>query len=81
MQIMDLCIATKYLKYAEVAQWNQTRQIMLCTLKPYLKKKDMTVQELFPLPIDEDDVEHTTEVTNEEVEWFKHFKEQYKEGK
>lgn len=82
MQVMDLCVATKYLAYAEVAQWNQTRQIMLCTLKPYLKKKDLTAQELFPLPIDDDGIEHTTEVSNEDVEWFKKFKANYnkKEG-
>jgi hypothetical protein len=77
MQIMDLCIATKYLEYAEVSQWNMTRQIMLCTLKPYLKKKDMTAQEFFPLPLDDDNSEHTTEMSNEELEWFKKFKDNY----
>lgn len=75
---MDLCIATKYLEYAEVVSWNQTRHVMLTTLKPYLKKKDITAAELFPLPIDDDGVEHTTEVSNEEVAWFKQFKSKYK---
>ena len=78
MQITDLCIATKFLEYAEVAQWIQTRQIMLCSLQPYLKKKDITAAELWPLPIDDDGIEHTTEVSNEEVAWFKQFKEKYK---
>ena len=80
MQIIDLCIATKYLEYAEVASWNQTRQIMLASLSPYLKKKDMTAQELWPLPID-DGVKHTTEMTNKEVAWFKKFTEYWKKKK
>ena len=78
MQIIDLCIATKYLEYAEITQWNQTRQIMLCTLKPYLKKKDTTAAELFPLPDDDNHKDElTTEVTNEEIDWFKNFKNNY----
>lgn len=81
MQIIDLCIATKYLEYAEVSQWNMTRQIMLCTLKPYLKKKDMTAQEFFPLPLDNDNSELTTEMSNKELEWYKKFKDNYKKTK
>lgn len=78
MQLIDLCIATKYLEFAEVNSWNQIRQLMLCQLKPYLKKKDLTAQELFPLPIDDDGIEHTIEVSNEDVSWFKKFRENYK---
>lgn len=79
MQIPDLCIATKYIEYAEVAQWECTRQIMLCQLKPYLKKKNMTAQEFLPLPTDyHDNRDKTTEVDPRALEWFKKMK---KEGK
>lgn len=79
MQLMDLCIATKYLEYAEIISWNQTRHVMLTTLKPYLKKKDLTAAELFPLPIDEKE-ELTKEVSNEDVEWWKNYTKNYKKG-
>lgn len=79
MQIPDLCIATKYLEYAEVAQWEHTRQIMLCQLKPYMKRKNMTAQEMLPLPIDKDfEREKTTEVDPGALAWFKKMKEQEK---
>ena len=82
MSMPDLMIMTKYLDYAETASWMQTRQIMLSSLRPYLKKKNITAQEFFPLIIDEDlkEVEregHTTEISNAEVEWYKKFKENY----
>lgn len=81
MQIPDLCIAMKYLEYAEVAQWEHTRQIMLCQLKPYMKKKNMTAQEMLPLPIDKDfEREKTTEVDPGALAWFKRMKEKEKEG-
>lgn len=80
MSITDLCIATKYLDYCEVGSWMQTRQIMLSVLKPYLKKKDMTAAELLPLPIDDDEkLNHTTEITNEEIEWYNKAKKQFEE--
>lgn len=80
MQIPDLCIITKYLEYAEVAQWEHTRQIMLCQLKPYMKKKNMTAQEMLPLPIDKDfEREKTTEVDPRALKWFKNLKNK-KEG-
>ena len=69
---------TKYLEYADVTSWNQTRQIMLCTLKPYLKKKDTSAADILPLPIDHIEKEQgRTDVTNEELEWFKKFKDNY----
>jgi hypothetical protein len=68
---------TKYLSYADMAAWQQTRQIMLSSLRPYLKKKNITAQEFFPLPIDDDNSELTTEMPNEELEWFKKFKDNY----
>ena len=71
---------TKYLEYADVISWNQTRQIMLCTLKPYLKKKDTSAADILPLPIDHIEKEQgRTDVTNEEINWFKHAKEQFKQ--
>lgn len=81
MLIADVMVMTKYVKYSDALSWNQTRQLMLCSLKPYLKKKDMTAEELFPLPTDDDNKEElTTVITNEEVEWWKKFKEQYNKG-
>ena len=82
MSMPDLAIMTKYLDYAETASWIQTRQIMLSVLKPYLKKKDTKAEDLFPLPIDNDIKEierqsHTTEISNDEVEWYKKFKQNY----
>ena len=79
MTIPDISLMTMFLEYAEVAQWNQTRYMMLTTLKPYLKKSDLTAQELFPLPIDDDmKEENRTDVTNEEIDWFKKVKQQFK---
>ena len=81
MQIPDVVIATKYLDFAEAASWSQTRQIMLCSLKPYLKKKNMTADEFFPLPIDkswQEKEELTQEISNEDVAWWKNYVEQYK---
>ena len=81
MSIPDLNIMTKYLEFAETANWERTRQIMLCSLKPYLKKKNMTADEFLPLPCDakwHEKEELTTEVKNEDIEWFRKFKEQYK---
>ena len=81
MQIPDLQIMTKYLDFAEAASWAQTRQIMLCSLRPYLKKKNMTADEFFPLPIDESwnkKEELTTEVSNDDINWWKNYVEQYK---
>lgn len=81
MQIPDLNIATKYLDFAEAAAWSQTRQIMLCSLKPYLKKKNITADEFFPLPIDErwqEKEELTTELDKDALAWFKNFKTNYK---
>ena len=79
MTIPDVSLMTMFLEYAEVAQWNQTRYMMLTTLKPYLKKSDLTAQELFPLPIDDDmKEEKTTEISNEDVDWYNKYLEQRK---
>ena len=79
MNMYDLYLMTKYLSYADMAAWQQTRQIMLSSLRPYLKKKNITAQEFFPLIIDEDNkVEMTKEVSSDEINWFKQFKENYK---
>ena len=81
LQITEIPILNKYLKFADVLSWQQTREIMLSVLRPYLKKKDLTSQELFPLPIDDDGSEHGPEISNEDVNWFKKFKENYKKKK
>ena len=88
MSVPDLNIMTKYLEFAETANWERTRQIMLCSLKPYLKKKNMTADEFFPLPVDErwsHKQEMTTELDKDALDWFKTYKENYdkqtKEGK
>jgi hypothetical protein len=83
MQVPDLQMMTKYLDFAEAAAWSQTRQIMLCSLKPYLKNKNLTADEFFPLPIDESwqaKQELTTEISNEDVAWWNNYCENYKKG-
>lgn len=83
MQVPDIDIISKYLEYAEVCSWVQTRQIMLCSLKPYLKKKNIKPDEFFPLPIDASynrKEELTTEVDPRAIEWFKSIREKYKEN-
>lgn len=76
----DLAIASKFLSYAESSLWECTRQIMLCQLRPYLKKKNMTASEFFPLIIDKDfEREKTTEVDPRALEWFRNLKKK-KEG-
>lgn len=83
MSIPDLNIMTKYIQFAETASWERTRQIMLSSLRPYLKKKDMTADEFLPLPVDErwhEKEELTTEVDQKDIEWFRKFKENYKGG-
>ena len=81
MQITELHIATKYLDYVEVDAWLRTRELMLSVLGPYLKKKDTKSSDLIRLPIDEDEYNrnHTTEITNKEVEWFNRYKKSLKE--
>jgi type III secretory pathway component EscR len=84
MNMYDLYLMTKYLSYADMAAWQQTRQIMLSSLRPYLKKKNITAQEFFPLIIDEkeeDDREKTTSVSNEQLEMLKQAQEYYKKQK
>lgn len=80
MSPADVHLMSKYLKYAETNAWLQTRQMMLSTLKPYLKKKDLTADQLFPLPIDDDikrDNGMTTEVTNAEIEMYHRMKTRF----
>ena len=83
MQIPDLQIMTKYLDFAEAAQWAQTRQIMLCSLKPYLKKKNITAEEFLPLPTDEQEEEReiTYEADPKLVESFLKYQEEQKKQK
>lgn len=78
LSIIDIPILTKYLDLSDTVTWVQTRELMLSVLRPYLKKKDTTAQELFHLPIDDDGVEHNYSVKKEEIEWWDKFKANYK---
>ena len=80
LTITEIPILTKYLDLADTVSWIQTRELMLSVLRPYLKKKDTPAKDLFHLPIDDDGVEHNYSVKNEEVEWWKNFKANYKKG-
>lgn len=51
---------------------------MLSVLRPYLKKKDISAQDLFSLPTDEKPEELTTEISNADVDWYNKFVENYK---
>ena len=79
-RVTDIPILTKYLAFADTVSWLQTRELMLSVLRPYLKKKDTTAKDLFKLPIDDDGVEHNYSVKNEDVEWWRKFKENYNKG-
>ena len=43
--------------YANKDEWERTRMLMYTSLSPYLKKKDMSPQELFPLVTDDNCIE------------------------
>ena len=77
MQYGDLIISLRYLQFAEVAQWQQTRELMLCVMRPYLKRQDTTVQDLFILPTDEIHVPNHS-ISNNEVSWYKNYVKNYK---
>ena len=80
LSIIEIPIITKYLEYSDAIAWSQTRQIMLCQLKPYLKNKNISASEFFPLPIDKDyEREKITEVDPRALEWFRNLKKK-KEG-
>lgn len=79
MQLPDIAVMNKFTEFGNIISWQQTREIMLAALRPYLKKKDTTAQELLPLPIDDIDKEKgRTDVTKEEMDWWKKVKEQFK---
>lgn len=75
----ELMIIIKAIPYAEVESWNRTRNIMLYTISPYMKRK-MSAKEILPLIIDEDyeKEELTTEISNADVEWYNNFVKNYK---
>lgn len=77
MQMIELPIATKYLEFSEVINWQQTREIMLSVLRPYLKKKDTSAQDILPLPTDEVHIPNH-EISNDEVSWYKQYVKNYK---
>ncbi len=76
----ELMIMIKGIAYCEVEEWNRTRNLMLAMLSPYMKTK-MKVDEFMPLIIDEsykEKEELTTEIGNEDVDWFNRFVDKYK---
>ena len=79
MQIPDLSIMTKYLEFADVSLWDMTRRIMIAACGPNLKTKYRDPKVLLHLPIDDDDVIHTTEMSNEDLEKCKRFNEYVKQ--
>lgn len=80
MNFTELMIIVKGIGYAEVEAWNRTRNMMLAMLSPYMKRK-MKATEFMPLIIDEgyqEKEELTTEISNEDVEWYNNFVKNYK---
>lgn len=78
MNYGDLSIILKYLEYADVIAWSQTRELMYTVMAPYLKNKNTTAKDILKLPTDQVE-EHIVnhEISNEEVAWYKKFKENY----
>ena len=71
MQMPDMHLLIKYIGFANSVDWMCAREIMLCQLKPYLKKKDLTAKELFPLPIDDEDYDtNRNEISDEDIDWW-----------
>lgn len=79
MRFVDVIIMAKYIKFSGLLEFSHIRELMRCQLWPYLKDKDTPASELWPTPID-DEVEHTTEIANEDVEWYNKFVQNYKKG-
>ena len=51
-------------------------------LLAYLKKKDTKSSDLIRLPIDDEEARnHTTEITDKEIEWFNKYKNNFKPSK
>lgn len=76
----ELMIIIQGLPYAEVEAWNIARNLMLCSMAPYMKQK-MRPDEFLPLVIDESYQEKqslTTEISNEDIKWFKEYVKNYK---
>lgn len=79
MSISDLSIMTKYLEFADVSLWDMARRIMVAAAGPNLKTKYRDPKVLLPLPIDDDGIIHTTEMTNEDLEKCRRFNEYVKQ--
>ena len=79
MQIPDLSLMTKYLEFADVMQWDMTRRIMIAACGPNLKTKYRDPKVLMPLPIDDDDIVHTHEMTNEDLDKCMKFRDYVKQ--
>ena len=81
MQIPDLSLMTKYLEFANVELWDMTRRIMVAACGPNLKTKYRDPKVLLPLPIDDDGVVHTHEMTNEDLDKCMKFRDYVKQMK
>lgn len=79
MQIPDLSLMTKYLEFADVMQWDMTRRIMIAACGPNLKTKYRDPKVLLPLPIDDDGIVHTHEMTNEDLDKCMKFRDYVKQ--
>ena len=81
MHVPDLNIMVKYLEFAQTAEWEKTRELLLAVRWPYLRNKRLKSNELLPLPCDakwHEKSELTTEVKQSDLDWFRKYKEQLK---
>jgi hypothetical protein len=77
MNMLDLAVMKRHIDYVDLLDFARTRLLMLSVLSPYLKK-GTTAQDILHLPIDDIDKEQgRTDVTNEEMDWFKKVKQQF----
>lgn len=53
MQDYEVDVMIKNLQITQKQEWNKSRYIMWASLKPYLKKKHTTPEDILPLPWDE----------------------------
>ena len=53
MQEYEVNILMKNINISSKQEWERTRYIIWASLKPYLKRKSMTPQELLPMAWDE----------------------------
>lgn len=66
MEDYEIQTLSGMIDYADYTSWQQTRLMFYAMLKPYMKNKNMTPQELLPLATDNtyNNEEHVVEITN-----------------